>query len=372
MFLITQYTAFLFRNGTSTTRIITTDVANDEVTDIVIHPLRESDIEAADRICRLAFGTFIGLQDPLQFFGDADYIRTRLRADPSAAFAAEANGELVGSNFVANWGSLGIFGPLTVRPDFWDKGIAKQLLKSTMEYFAKLGTRHIGLFTWSHSPKHLGLYQRFGFWPRFLTAIMAKQLDADPPKTNQTMTLDKNKTSLQLSKYSEIKAGEDRRGYLDSCRMLTNAIYDGLDVQLEINSVNNQSLGDTVLLWQQGNDYESERAGAVGRRKLVGLAVCHCGAGTEAGSRTCYIKFGAVLPDDNAPIYFHNLIDACETFAKVQGMSRLLAGVNTGRHQAYRKLISLGFRTEIQGVVMDRPNEPVYNKPEIYLIDDWR
>ena len=53
-------------------------------------------------------------------------------------------------------------------------------------------------------------------------------------------------------------------------------------------------------------------------------------------------------------------------------MSRLVAGVNTGRHEAYRKMIALGFRNEIQGVVMDRPNEPAYNKPEIYLIDDWR
>ena len=51
---------------------------------------------------------------------------------------------------------------------------------------------------------------------------------------------------------------------------------------------------------------------------------------------------------------------------------RLVAGVNTGRHEAYRKMISLGFRNEIQGVVMDRPNEPAYNKPEVYLIDDWR
>jgi hypothetical protein len=42
-----------------------------------------------------------------------------------------------------------------------------------MDYFEKLGTKHIGLFTWAQSPKHLGLYQRFGFWPRFLTAIMA-------------------------------------------------------------------------------------------------------------------------------------------------------------------------------------------------------
>jgi hypothetical protein len=58
----------------------------------------------------LAFGTFIGLQDPLTFFGDADFIRTRFMANPSGSFAAEVNCELVGSNFVANWGSIGILG----------------------------------------------------------------------------------------------------------------------------------------------------------------------------------------------------------------------------------------------------------------------
>ena len=159
------------------------------MTDILIRPLRESDVSMADHIFRLAFGTFIG---------DADYIRTRFMANPSGSFAAEVNGELVGSNFVANWGSVGIFGPLTIRPDLWDKGIAKHLLKSTMDYFEKLGTKHIGLFTWAHSPKHLGLYQRFGFWPRFLTAIMAKHLGEDG--TNfaiQAMMPDEEKTSLQ-------------------------------------------------------------------------------------------------------------------------------------------------------------------------------
>jgi predicted N-acetyltransferase YhbS len=129
------------------------------LTSILIRPLRESDISKADHVFRLAFGTFIGLQNPLTFFGDADFIRTRFMANPSGSFAAEVDGELVGSNFVANWGSVGIFGPLTIRPDFWDK-VAKQLLKSNMDYVEKLGTKHIGLFTWAQSPKHLGLYQR--------------------------------------------------------------------------------------------------------------------------------------------------------------------------------------------------------------------
>lgn len=202
-----------------------------------------------------------------------------------------------------------------------------------MDYFEKLGTKHIGLFTWAQSPKHLGLYQRFGFWPRFLTAIMAKHLQDDETIfADQAIMPDEEKASLQWSRYSDV-ATEDRRGCLNTCRNLTAAIYDGLDVQQEIDAVNTQSLGDTVLLWHDGiPDEESTR-------RLVGLAACHCGAGTEAGSGACYIKFGAVLPGVNAAIYFEQLAHACETFAKAEGMSRLVAGVNTGRHEAYCKMI---------------------------------
>jgi hypothetical protein len=190
---------------------------------------------------------------------------------------------------------------------------------------------------------------------------MAKHLEGDGTIfADQAIMPDEEKTSLQWSRYSEVIA-EDRIGCLNGCRNLTTAIYDGLDVQHEINAVNSQSLGDTVLLWHDES-----------RRRLVGLALCHCGAGTEAGSGACYIKFGAVLPGAKAAIHFDRLVHACETFAKAEGVSRLVTGVNTGRHEAYRKMIALGFRNEIQGVVMDRPNEPAYNKPEIYLIDDWR
>ena len=87
------------------------------MTEIIIRPLTENDIPIADRICRLAFGTFVGLRDPMQFFGDADPIQTRFRANSSAALAAEANGEFAGSNFMADQGSVGFFGQLSVHPD---------------------------------------------------------------------------------------------------------------------------------------------------------------------------------------------------------------------------------------------------------------
>ena len=101
----------------------------------IIRSLREADLKEADRIFRLSFGTFLGLPDPMSFFGDTDYIGTRFRADPSLSLAVEVDGNFVGSNFIANWGSVGIFGPLTIHPDLWGKGIAKRLLDKTMEIF---------------------------------------------------------------------------------------------------------------------------------------------------------------------------------------------------------------------------------------------
>jgi len=260
-------------------------------TDIVVRPLRESDLTAADRICRLAFGTFVGLPDPMTFFGDADYVRTRWRADLSAAFGAELGGELVGSNFATNWGSVGFFGPLTVRPDLWDQGVAKRLLEPIMERFSAWGTKHAGLFTFPHSAKHIHLYQKFGFWPRFLTSVMSKPIE--------------QKRAQHWSRYSEVPQSE-REECLSICRELTDAIYEGLDVRGEIRAVAAQDLGDIVLLWDD--------------TRLVGLAVCHCGPGTEAGSGTCYIKFAAVRPGPTAGRAFERLLDACETVEAARGM----------------------------------------------------
>jgi GNAT superfamily N-acetyltransferase len=312
--------------------------------DITVRPLEERDLPTADHIMRLAFGTFIGLPEPAAFMGDASYVRTRWLADPSAAFAAEVNGELVGSNFATDWGSVGFFGPLTIRPDFWDRGVGKRLVEPIMGLFNKWGTKHAGLFTFAHSQKHVGLYQKFGFWPRFLSAIMSKSIEH-------------KEGAPAWTRFSEVSASE-REGVLSACRELTNAIYEGLDVEREIRAVAKQELGDTVLLWDDS--------------RLLGLAVCHGGAGTEAGSGVCYIKFGAVLPGPTAEQDFSRLLDACEGMASALNLSRLVAGVNTARHEAYRQMLAREFSTDMQGVVMSRPNEPGYNRPGVYLIDDWR
>src|SRR5579863_8586105 len=145
-----------------------------------VRPLVETDLPEADKIVRLAFGTFLRVPDPASFMGDANFSLTRWKADPSAVFAAEHGGKLIGSNFATNWGSFGFFGPLSIEPEHWNRGIAQQLLAPTMEIFRRWGSRHLGLYTFAHSPKHMALYQKFGFWPRDLVAVMAKKI-ADAP-----------------------------------------------------------------------------------------------------------------------------------------------------------------------------------------------
>jgi len=312
--------------------------------DVSVRPLQKNDLSAADHIMRLAFGTFLGLPEPAAFMGDAGYVRTRWQADPSAAFGAHIGSELVGSNFASNWGSVGFFGPLTIRPDLWNRGVGKRLLEPVMECFEKWETKHAGLFTFAHSQKHVSLYQKFGFWPRFLTAIMSKPVERNERKSRWT-------------RFSEVAEGE-REEMLLACRQVTDSIYEGLEVGAEVRAVAQQGLGDTVLLWDDG--------------KLAGLAVCHCGPNTEAGSGACYVKFGAVRMSPKAEQDFDRLLDACEEMAAEKGLSRLDAGVNMARHEAYRRMLARGFRTELQGVAMQRRNELGYNRPGVYLIDDWR
>jgi hypothetical protein len=120
-----------------------------------------------------------------------------------------------------------------------------------------------------------------------------------------------------------------------------------------------QGIGDTVLLREDG--------------RLEGVAVCHCGAGSEAGGDTCYVKFAAARPGAGVALRFEGLLDACEAHAAESGLGRLVAGVNTGRLDAYRRLLARGFRPERIGLSMRlHPEGPHFDTPGHYVIDDLR
>jgi hypothetical protein len=84
-----------------------------------------------------------------------------------------------------------------------------------MGRFEAWDTRYVGFCTFAHSPKHLELYHRYGFWPRFLTAVMGKRVagpGGTPPST-----------------YATLPAG-DRPECLALCRALTDRVYAGMNL----------------------------------------------------------------------------------------------------------------------------------------------
>ena len=130
-----------------------------------IRPMVPADVDASDLVMRRSFGSFFGVAQPELTFGEAQYVRTRFRSSPDDAFVALRGDEIVGSVFVARWGSFGFFGPLTVREDLWDQGIARQLMTPVMQRLREWGVSLAGLHTFAQSAKHVGFYQSLGFWP---------------------------------------------------------------------------------------------------------------------------------------------------------------------------------------------------------------
>ena len=310
---------------------------------VVVGDLRGEDLPEARRIVRVAFGTFMGAPDPENFWPDRDYVYGRHGAGHVAAFGAKLDGKLVGSNFATRWGSVGFFGPLSVRPDLQERGVAQRLLARTVEQFDAWGTPFAGLFTFPHSAKHIGLYQKFGFYARFLTAIMLAP------------AVERNASGW--SRFSELTpAGRDEA--LRGCREMAETVYPGLDLSGEIAAAQAQGLGDTVIVEDSSG--------------VAAFAVCQYGPRSEAGADNCYIKFGAVRADAAAEKNFLRLLDACESLAARVGMAHVQAGASMARHEAYRQMIGRGYRTAFQGVGMHRHNDPGYCCPGVYAIDDWR
>ena len=310
---------------------------------VVIRPMGEADFDLADRAHRLAFGTFLGLPDPAKFRGDAEVIRTRWATDPSTALVAELEGRVVGSALALDWGSVFIVGPVTVHPELWSRGIARRLMDGLVERAAaRPAVTLVGLFTHPQSPKHIRLYESYGFVPQYLTGVFSKPIAPGGGAGPGIL-------------YSQLSAAA-RPAALAGCRAVADAIYPGLDLSREIGAVAAQRLGDTILLMDGPS--------------VAGFAVCHLGAHTEAGRGRAYVKFAAVRP--GAVQDFTALIERCEALASAAGAERVIAGVNSGRRAAYRLLQARGYRADMNGIAMHRPDQAGYDRADVFVLDDWR
>ncbi|HUA62503.1 MAG TPA: GNAT family N-acetyltransferase [Verrucomicrobiae bacterium] len=306
-----------------------------------IGALKRDEVAEADRIVRVAFGTFLGMPNPAEFMGDRDFMTSRWRSKHVKVLAARDGGRLIGSNVITRWGSFAFFGPLTVLPEYWNQGVAKRLMEATVKIFDDWGLRHSGLFTFANSAKHVGLYQKFGYWPRYLTAIMTYTPVAAGVPGVLLSTLDRRR----------------REEAITECSRLTARIYRGLDLAAEIRALLGQGTGEVVMTYRRG--------------RLDGFAVCMTGRGSEGGSKTCYIKFGAASGGAGADERFDGLLSACESFAAARGTA-IEAGVNLAREGAYGRMRDRGYRATTQGVAMSRPNVDGFERPDCFVMNDGR
>src|SRR5262245_17455705 len=307
----------------------------------VIRPMSKDDLDISDRVHRIAFGTRFGLPDPSKFRGDAELVRNRWAIDATTALVAELEGIIVGGACAMDWGSVFIVGPVFIRPDYAGRGIARLLMNRMVALADARGAALSGLFTFPESATHLRLYESFGFVPQALTPIMTKPPGSGSPR--------------DYVLFSKVSA-DSRDSIFEQCRNVTDSVFPGLDLTREIEAIASLGLGDTILLGT------SER--------VRGFALCHCGAGSEGGSGTLFIKFATVRP--SAPEDFAVLLDGCEDYARVVGAERIAAGTNAARRGAYQIMRDRGFRAGLVGVAMHRLDGAGYNRPEVFAIDDWR
>lgn len=304
---------------------------------IDVRALPPDDLDAADAVLRDAFATMLGAD----VLGGTDPLRTRFRAAHVIVLGGYVDGEPAGSIAVTGWGGVGTVGPLSVRPDRWGCGVGGALVAAAVAVLGERGVTEQSLFTFPGSPRHVELYRRFGFWPHQLVAVTSRTIEAGSVLTP---------VAARLRGFCGRSAG------LAGCAALTAEMHPGLDPTAEIVATLDHGLGDVVLLG------EPARPDA--------FAICHVGAGTEAGAGVGYVKFAAARP--GVPSALARVLRACDALAAESGAVRLVAGVATARRTAYRELLGAGFRTDSLGVAMHRPDGPGHDRPEVLVLDDRR
>lgn len=105
---------------------------------------------------------------PFSISQEADYIR-RFAGNPNnVMIVAFDEGELVGNGAVSTVSDRERFAhrreiAISVRKDYWGKGIGSQIMKLLIDFSKKNGTEVLGLEVRSDNERAIALYKKFGF-----------------------------------------------------------------------------------------------------------------------------------------------------------------------------------------------------------------
>jgi GNAT superfamily N-acetyltransferase len=274
--------------------------------------------------------------------------------EPWGCFVAEeGEGKIVGASIAVVWGSVGLVGPVAVLTPYQNQDIGQQLLKATQGFFEENKVTLQGVVTYPSSPKHLLLYQKFGYKPKGLVAITSKPLD----RREIVPAVKPSKPPLQVRRFSALEESK-KKTMMQRLRSLTGQLYRGLEVGKEVEIVDGLALGDTLLL-EKG-------------RELTGFAIYHTPGVSEAPQGCLYVKFLALDARRKRPEYLHQLMTALEEQAHASGLQRVIAPVYTYYWQAYQGLLARGYQIDLAMVRMKQGKLEDYEDSNDLVLDDWR
>jgi ribosomal protein S18 acetylase RimI-like enzyme len=324
---------------------------------IKIRRVRKGDLSKVRDVIEQAFGDFFERQvgtRPRQVFGGAQYVHHRWLMEPWGCFVAEeGDGKIVGAAVAVMWGTLGLVGPIAVLTSYQNQDIGQQLLAACQEFFDENKATLQGVCTYAYSPRHLVLYQKFGYKPKGLVVITAKHLDR-----REIVQVGKPaKPGVSVRRYSSLEEAK-KKPVMQKIRRITNAIWRGMDVGKEVEIVDGLALGDTLLL-DKG-------------RETIGFAICHMPPNSEAPHGAAYIKFLAIDKRHQRPELLHALLASVEDMAAAAQLQQVVAPVYTYYWTAYQALIERGYHLDFTMVRMKRGKQEDYEDASDLVLDDWR
>jgi predicted N-acetyltransferase YhbS len=143
--------------------------------DVKVRPGTPDDAEACGRICYAAFAAVAAAHGaPCDFPGPevATALTSRLLAHPEIfGVVAEADGTVVGSNFIDARSSIAGVGPITVDPAVQDAAVGRMLMVAVMEH-VEGRVAGVRLVQTAYHTRSLSLYAKLGFQVREPLACM--------------------------------------------------------------------------------------------------------------------------------------------------------------------------------------------------------
>lgn len=324
---------------------------------VKVRRVRKGDLARVREVIESGFADYFERQlgsRPRQVFGGAQYVHHRWLMEPWGCFVAEENDtKIVGASIAIAWGKVGIFGPVAVLTPYQNQKIAQGLLKASQGFFDENKVTLQGVATFYGSPKHLLLYQKFGFKPKGLLAVTTRSLERREP----TPPARPSRSAPEIRRLSSLKEVQ-KKAMLGRIRRITNRIYPGLDLSKEVEIVDSLALGDVLLLERE--------------RQVLGFAICHTPGASEAPHGALYVKVLAVDPTRRRPEYFAQLLGAAEEMAVGAGLQRIIAPVYTRYWRAYQALLTAGYQIDMLLVRMKRGKKEDYEREDDFVLDDWR